>query len=65
MATKKYPAIPEPGANIESLREAVVALKETVEILTRQRLPGKSAVIWDELVALQIFAVGADKIPKT
>lgn len=65
MATKKYPAVPEPGATVESLREAVVALKQTVELLTRQRDPAKSAVIWEELVALGIWGVTSDVIPKT
>lgn len=64
MANKKYPAIPEPGLTNASLREAISALKATVEILTRQRDPAQSAVIWSELVALGIFAVDADKIPK-
>jgi hypothetical protein len=33
----KYPAIPEPRAEISSLLKSVQALKETVEILTQQR----------------------------
>lgn len=62
--SRKYPAIPEPGNNIESIREAVVAMKQIVEGLARLRDPAKSAVTWDELIALGIWGVDADKVPK-
>jgi hypothetical protein len=48
-----YPAIADPTTDVASLREAVMALKETVEILTRQRGGGgAAAVTWDELEVL-------------
>lgn len=57
--TNNYNAVPEPLADVESLRQAVRALKETVEILTRQRQPVTAAcVTWQDLVDLKL-------IPKT
>jgi len=48
-----YPAIADPTTDPASLREAVMALKETVEILTRQRGAGAAAAVtWAELEAL-------------
>jgi hypothetical protein len=48
-----YPAIADPTTDPASLREAVMALKETVEILTRQRGGGSAAAVtWAELEAL-------------
>lgn len=63
MPNKRFPAIPDPGSSVESLREAVVALKQIVEALARQRDPGGSAVTWDDLVALEIFGVDSHSIP--
>ena len=53
--TRKYPAIPQPTMTVESLQASVLALKELVEILARQRVQGvilDSAVTWRDLVEL-------------
>lgn len=55
MATK-YPAIPNPAAEVHSLRSSAIALKETVEILTQQRgNRGGAAVTWQDLVNLGLI----------
>lgn len=60
----KYPAIPEPQAEINSVRDTAAALKETVEVLTQQRgTRSLSAVTWQDLLALGL--VTADQVPKT
>lgn len=47
----KFAAIPQPTER--NLLTTVLALKEAVEVLTRQRGEiGKSAVTWDELQSL-------------
>ena len=52
-----YKAIPDPLAEVNSLRESVLALKETVEVLTRQRKPALAgAVTWQDLVDLGFVA---------
>ncbi len=49
----KYPAIPEPQADVLSLRTSSAALKETVEMLTQQRGNKlNAAVTWQDLVDL-------------
>ncbi len=54
--TIRYPSVPSPTLDVASLREAVAALKEVVEILTQQRgLPANSAVTWQDLVNLGII----------
>lgn len=51
-----YKAIPDPQATPQSLRESVLALKETVEVLTRQRRPiAAGAVTWQDLVDLGLI----------
>jgi hypothetical protein len=64
MAETKYAAIPEPEDDVGSLREAVTALKQTVEVLSRQRggavLSG--AVTWQDLVDLEL--IEAAQVPK-
>jgi len=54
-----YRAIPDPAPTVESLQRSVQALKETVEILTRQRRPvGAGAVTWQDLLDLELIASG-------
>lgn len=56
----KYQSIPEPNLKPESLRDSVLAIKQTVEIHTGQR--GKkadTAVTWQDLVDLGLIT----KIP--
>lgn len=58
-----YKAIPVPVADLTSLREAAVATKEVVEVLTRQRKPVlAAAVTWQDLVALGL--IPASKVPQ-
>lgn len=60
----KYPAIPEPQAEINSVRDTSAAIKETVEVLTRQRgTRSFSAVTWEDLLGLGLIT--PDQIPKT
>jgi len=50
---RKFPAIPEPRPTVESMHDTVMALKEAVEIMTRQRGgadPVTSMVTWGDLV---------------
>lgn len=61
---QKYPAIPEPIAEINSVRSSTAAIKEAVEILTQQRgNRANSAVTWTDLVNLGL--IPASKIPIT
>jgi len=56
--TKRYPAIPDPGNTPEGVREAVKAMKQSVETLTRQRGLGRkvdAAVTWQDLVDLGLI----------
>ena len=58
----KYPSIQDPAPDPESLRQAILQLKEAVEILTRQRRPvGYGAVTWQDLVDLELIA--SDQVP--
>ena len=63
----KFSAIPQPVHSIPSLVESVIALKEAVEVLARQRGDtGKSAVTWDDLVKLNSPETGKQLIdPKS
>lgn len=59
----KYPAVPEPSTDPESLRLAVNALKQAFEIHSQQR--GKKtdgAVTYQDLVDLGL--IPASKVPK-
>jgi len=59
----KYPAINEPTTDAASLRDSVLSLKETTEMLTRQRGdPAVSAITWQDLVNLGL--ISASDIPK-
>jgi hypothetical protein len=49
----KFPGIPEPEQTLEGLYATVLALKESVETLTRQRDALASAVTWDDLLNLR------------
>jgi hypothetical protein len=61
---QKYPAIPEPVAEINAVRNSCAALKEGQEILTRQRGDRTlSAVTWQDLLSLGL--INASQLPKT
>lgn len=60
MSKLKFPAIPEPRADLVALHTSVMALKENVEILTGQR--GAPPVTWDDLVRLGV--VNAADVPR-
>lgn len=61
---QKYPAIPEPLAQIDSVRATAAASKETVEILTSQRGDRTlAAVTWNDLYNLGLIT--AAQLPKT
>ena len=58
----RYGAIPEPQADVESLRQTVAALKQAVEVLIRQRKPVLAgAVTWGDLVDLGL--INPDQVP--
>lgn len=60
----KFPAIPEPISEINSVRDTAAALKETVEVLTQQRgTRSFSAVTWEDLLALGWITPA--QLPKT
>lgn len=60
----KYPSIPEPVAETNSIRDCAAAMKETVEVLTQQRGDRSlSAVTWQDLLSLGLIT--ADQIPRT
>ncbi len=62
MTSKYHPAIPEPGQDLVSLRETVMALKQLAEVLSQQRKPkNAAAVTWDDLVDLELIT--SDQIP--
>lgn len=61
---QKYPAIPDPVAEINSVRDTAAALKETSEILTQQRgNRNLSAVTWQDLLDLGL--VTPLQLPRT
>lgn len=61
---QKYPGIPQPLAEVNSLQNTAQATKEAVEIVTRQRGDRSlSAVTWQDLLALGLIT--PDKIPPT
>jgi len=61
---QQYPAIPEPVANVESVRSTCAALKEGQEILTRSRGDRTmSAVTWQDLLALGLIT--KEQLPRT
>lgn len=60
---RERPTIPEPYAELASLRASVIALKEAVEILSGQRgSPVDAAVTWQDL--LNMDAINKADIPK-
>jgi hypothetical protein len=60
--SKYYGGIPDPRADLESLRQSAARTKEIIETLTRQRLPtSAAAVTWQDLVDLEVIA--ASRVP--
>lgn len=58
-----YPAIPNPDGSIPTQEAAILALKEAVEVLIRQRgLVLDSAVTWRDLVAIGVVTTA--QVPK-
>lgn len=54
--TAQYPAIPDSSTDPIALRNTDLAIKETIEILTRQRgNPLYAAVTWNDLVNLGLI----------
>ncbi len=61
--TIKYPAIPNPSTDPNSLRNTALALKETAEILTQQRGSVLDAVVtWQDLLSLGL--INSSQLPK-
>jgi hypothetical protein len=61
--SRKIPTIIEPYENAASLRSAVMALKENVEMLTGQRgTIDDVAVTWGDLIRLGL--IKQDQVPK-
>lgn len=59
----KFSGIPQPTHDVSSLVEAVIALKESVEVLTRQRGDTThSAVTWEDLLKLNSPETGKQLI---
>lgn len=52
MSRNKHPAIPVPTTDARSLQNAVLQLKESVEILSGVRRGTAVAVTWDDLIRL-------------
>jgi hypothetical protein len=50
----KYRAAPMPQGDLQSLQATVLALKETVEMLTLQRKNSNPPVFWDDLIRLKL-----------
>jgi len=56
MPSNSYKAIPDPLPELNSLRETCLAMKESIEVLTRQRRPVLAgAVTWEDLVELGLI----------
>lgn len=56
LAPKVFPAIPHPKPDTESHNKVLLALKESVETLTRQRgNPENSVITWADMVALGVI----------
>lgn len=63
MPELKYPSVGDPTASSESLRDAVISLKQGYEILTGMRgRKGLSVVTFDDLVRLGL--IPKEKAPK-
>ena len=62
MTSPYISAIPEPGNDTNTQRDAIQALKNNVEVLTQQRKPKiASAVTWQDLLDLELIT--PDQIP--
>lgn len=60
--SKYYRPAQDPKADVENLRQVTGALKDTVEVLTRQRKPvAAAAVTWQDLVDLGLIT--ASQVP--
>ncbi len=54
--TFKPNSIPTPQKNLDSLHDAIMALKTSVDVLTKQSGPkANSAVTWQDLVDLKFI----------
>jgi hypothetical protein len=65
MARGDFSPIPEPMLSLPSHQETLTAIKDAVEVLTRQRKVEQvrsSAVTWNDLLALGL--VQEDQVPK-
>jgi hypothetical protein len=65
MARGDYGSIPDPMLNLPSHQDTLTALKQAVEVLTRQRRVEQvkaSAVTWNDLLALGL--IQEDQVPK-
>lgn len=65
MMARVIPGIPEPSLTIASHQIVILALKEAVEILAKQRDPKQiphAAVTWQDLVDLGL--VGPEQVPR-
>ena len=61
--SNRYPAIADPRAELASVHDAVVSIKQNVELLTGARGARRDTpVTWGELVTLGVIA--EDQIPK-
>jgi len=62
---RRFPSIPNPSPNLESLTQVCTALKEAVELLTEQRTRGQelnATATWGDLVNAGVVSV--DQVPK-
>ncbi len=60
---KYYAAIPDPKAELESLRQSVLALKQTVEVLTQQRAPlNAAAITYQDLIDIGLLNRSGDTL---
>lgn len=63
MATKRYPPIPEPGLDPESLRRSDMAIKETLEIMNGVRGSRLDSIVtWQDLIDLGFIV--PSQVPK-
>lgn len=64
--SRKFPAIPQPVRdNDDSIYEALLAMKEAIELMTRQRAKNLGTLAmptWQELVDLGVIT--QDQVPR-
>ena len=52
----RFPGIPDPQPSVDSMYETIIALKQTVEVLSQQRQPkANGCPSWQDLVDLGII----------